>query len=157
MSLVNNAARAPITTLIPHREPMVMVDRVIALDGLRTQTSFLVKADGLFVSGNEFSEMGMLENIAQTSFIFLNHFFADQAHLMWSEGRETLGFISTVTSATVLLLPRVGQTLETTTTTELVFTSDLLKICNIDGDIRIDGQLAMRTRMKMLLQTREKP
>lgn len=147
---------APITTLIPHREPMVMVDHVIALDGLRTQTSFLIKPGGLFVSGDEFSEMGMLENIAQTSFIFLNHFFADQAHLMWSKGRETLGFISTVTSAEVLLLPRVGQTIETTTNTELVFTSDLLKICNIDGDIRIEGQLAMRTRMKMLLQTRDK-
>lgn|SRR5690606_457231 len=156
MSLENNVALAPITTLIPHREPMVMVDRVVLLDGLQTQTSFLVTPGCLFVSDGELSEMGMLENIAQTSFIFLNHYFAEQAHLMWAQDKETLGFISTVTSVEVLALPRVGQTLETTTDTELVFTSDLLKICNIEANIRIGQVVAMRTRMKMLLQTRDR-
>ncbi len=156
MNWENNAALAPITSLIPHREPMVMVDQVVSLNGLQTQTSFLVTPDNLFVSGGEFSEMGMIENIAQTSFIFLNHYFAEQSHLMWAQDKETLGFISTVTSVEVLALPRVGQTLKTTTNTELVFTSDLLKICNIEADIRIGEVVAMRTRMKMLLQTRDR-
>lgn len=156
MSLENNLALAPITSLIPHREPMVMVDRVVSLNGLQTQTAYLVKPESLFVEAGTLSEMGMLENIAQTSFIFLNHFFADQGYRMWSNDKETLGFISTITSAEVLRVPRVGQTLETTTDTELVFSSETLKICNIEGEIHIDGQPAMRSCMKMLLQTRDK-
>lgn len=156
MSLESNVGSLPIITLIPHREPMIMVDRVVSLNGLQTQTALLIKADNLFVSNGQLSEMGMLENIAQTSFIFLNHYFAEQANEVLGNDTETLGFISSITSVEVLFIPQVGQTLDTVTKTELVFSSDSLKICNIEGSVSINDQLAMRTQMKMLLQIRKK-
>lgn len=156
MNLESSVVSAPITTLIPHREPMVMVDRVVSINGLQTKTSLLIVSDNLFVSNGRLSEMGMLENIAQTSFIFLNHFFAEQHTKVLTKNTDTLGFISTISSAEVFFSPVVGQVLETATETELVFSSDSLKICNIEGVAFVNNKLAMKTAMKMLLQVREK-
>lgn len=153
---MKNANSFPeITALIPHRPPMIMVDRVIALQGLKTITSFLVKENGLFVTQGVLSETGMLENIAQTSFIFLNYYFAGKTPQMWEEGKETLGYISNIASAEIFSLPLVGDVLQSTTITELAFSSDFLKICTIEGEITVNDKTVLLAKMKMLLQIKD--
>ncbi len=134
---------------------MVMVDEVVAVDGLKTKTAFLVTPGCLFVEDGTLSEMGMLENLAQTSFIFLNYFFTKPDETLWNKEQDNLGVISTILELEVMALPKLGDTLHTCTHTELVFTSDFLKICNIQGQISIDGTTALSANMKMLLQTRD--
>jgi hypothetical protein len=134
---------------------MVMVDEVIAVRGLETETSFLVKPDCLFARAGKLSEAGMLENLAQTSFIFLNYFFIRPGEVLWDKAKDNLGVISTIMDLEISLLPEVGTRLCTYTQTELVFTSDFLKICNIQGRVIIDGETALLATMKMLLQTQE--
>ncbi|MGK6351645.1 hypothetical protein [Parapedobacter sp. DT-150] len=145
-----------IEELIPHRPPLIMVDRVISVDGLETLTSFLVKPACLFVSENTLSEMGMLENLAQTSFIFLNYFFIRPNETLWDKNKNNLGVISTILDLEVSACPRVGDLLMTSTHTELVFTSDFLKICNIEGRVSVNGETALTATMKMLLQTNDR-
>lgn len=130
-----------------------MVDQVEAVDGLRTKTSFLVTPECLFVSEGRFSEMGMLENLAQTSFVFLNYFFITPGKPLWEKEKNNLGVISTILELDVIFLPCVGDRLSTCTETELVFTSDFFKICNIQGWVSVNGQRALTATMKMLLQT----
>ncbi len=144
-----------IEELIPHRPPFVLVDRVVRVAGLETETAFSVTRDCLFVANGVLSEMGMLENLAQTSFIFLNYFFIKPDEVLWDKKKDNLGVISTILDLNVSALPRVGQELHTLTHTELVFTSDFLKICNIKGTVAADGELAMQATMKMLLQTKD--
>lgn len=144
-----------IEELIPHRAPMVMVDRVLGVDGLDTNTAFTVTDDCLFVANGALSEMGMLENLAQTSFIFLNYFFIKPDEALWDKSKNNLGVISTILDLQVHSLPRIGEELHTHTVTELVFTSDFLKICNIQGTISVEGEIALQATMKMLLQTKE--
>lgn len=144
-----------IEELIPHRPPMVMVDHVVAVDGLKTETSFLVKPECLFVEQSTLSEMGMLENLAQTSFVFLNYFFVKPDETLWDKEKDNLGVISTILSLEVSALPRVGDRLLTCTHTELVFTSDFLKICNIQGRVAVNGETMLEATMKMLLQTKD--
>jgi len=134
---------------------MVMVDRVVAVNGLKTETSFLVKPECLFVHQGILSEMGMLENLAQTSFIFLNYFFIKPNEVLWDKDKDNLGVISTILDLQVTMLPKVGDQLATHTHTELVFTSDFLKICNIQGQVTVAGVTALAATMKMLLQTNE--
>lgn len=134
---------------------MVMVDQVIRVDGLTTETSFLVKPTCLFVQAGVFSEMGMLENLAQTSFIFLNYFFIKPNEALWDKEKDNLGVISTILKLEVHALPKVGDRLFTRTHTELVFTSDFLKICNIEGWVSVNGVTTLTATMKMLLQTKE--
>lgn len=144
-----------IEALIPHRPPMVLVDRVVSVAGLETLTAFSVTDDCLFVSNGVLSEMGMLENLAQTSFVFLNYFFVEPDEVLWDKKKDNLGVISTILDVHVTALPEIGQELLTHTQTELVFTSDFLKICNIQGTITVDGVVALRATMKMLLQTKD--
>ena len=144
-----------IEELIPHRPPMVMVDRVVSVNGLDTKTAFTVTSDCLFVTNGALSEMGMLENLAQTSFIFLNYFFIRPDEALWDKSKDNLGVISTILDLHVTSLPRVGQELHTHTHTELVFTSDFLKICTIQGTITVQGRIALQATMKMLLQTKD--
>ncbi|MGV3764377.1 hypothetical protein [Parapedobacter sp.] len=144
-----------IQELIPHRPPMVLVDRVVRVDGLDTETAFSVRPDCLFVADGILSEMGMLENLAQTSFVFLNYFFIKPDEALWDKEKDNLGVISTILDLHVATLPTVGQELHTCTQTELVFTSDFLKICNIQGTISVDGEVALQATMKMLLQTKD--
>ncbi len=134
---------------------MVMVDQVVAVKGLKTETTFLVQPDCLFVQRGRLSEMGMLENLAQTSFIFLNYFFIRPDESLWDKEKDNLGVISTILELEVSALPKVSERLFTCTETELVFTSDFLKICNIQGQVSVNGEPALRATMKMLLQTKE--
>lgn len=142
-----------IEELIPHRPPMIMVDCVVAVDGLKTETSFIVPHECFFVKHGSLSEMGMLENLAQTSFVFLNYFFVEPNEVLWDKKKDNLGVISTILDLEVSMLPNVGDRLLTSTLTELVFTSDFLKICNIQGRVTVNGKTALRATMKMLLQT----
>lgn len=144
-----------IEELIPHRPPMVLVDRVVRVDGLETETAFSITPNCLFVAQGVLSEMGMLENLAQTSFIFLNYFFIKPNEVLWDKKKDNLGVISTIVNLDVSALPKVGQVLHTHTQTELAFTSDFLKICTIQGTISVDGNIALQATMKMLLQTKD--
>lgn len=134
---------------------MVMVDRVVTVDGYKTETCFRVRPDCLFVQEGALSEMGMLENLAQTSFIFLNYFFIRPNEVLWDKEKNNLGVISTILDLEVRNLPKVGDQLLTCTHTELVFTSDFLKICNIQGRVSVNDETALQATMKMLLQTED--
>jgi len=153
--LNKHASFPDIEELIPHRAPMIMVDRVITVNDFKTETSFRVKPDCLFVHDETLSEMGMLENLAQTSFIFLNYFFIRPNEVLWDKEKDNLGVISNILELEVYQLPKTGDQLLTATQTELVFTSDFLKICNIQGKITVEGETALQASMKMLLQTKD--
>ncbi|MDD4142444.1 MAG: pseudouridylate synthase [Bacteroidales bacterium] len=51
---------------IPQRPPMVMVDDLVFSDEAVTVTDFLVTGDCIFVEQGRLTEVGLMENIAQT-------------------------------------------------------------------------------------------
>lgn len=144
-----------IEELIPHRKPILCIDKVVSVDGLTAQTEYKIEENGLFFTEGYFSEMGLLENAAQSSFVFLKFFFADSQEDLWGKEKDSVGFISHITAMEVHFLPKSGDELFTTTTTELVFDTENLKICNVTAEIRVNSRLAFTTEMKMILQTRE--
>lgn len=144
-----------IETLIPHRKPILCLDKVLSVNGLTAQTYYEIKEDCLFYTDGYFSELGLLENAAQSSFVFLKFFFSDSTEDLWGEGRDSVGFISHITSMETYLLPKPGDGLFTTTTTELVFDTENLKICNVKAEITVNSQMVFTIEMKMILQTRK--
>lgn len=144
-----------IEELIPHRAPIICVDKVILVDDLEATTTYKVKSDSIFISSvHSFSEMGLLENSAQTSFVFLKFFFANSQEDLWGKGRDSVGFISHISEMQTHFLPRLGEKLITSTHTELVFDSENLKICNVKAQTIVNYKIAFETEMKMILQTR---
>lgn len=144
-----------IEELIPHRAPIRCVDEVILVDALIAKTSYEIKSDSLFISGNSFSEMGLLENAAQTSFIFLNFFFTNSNEKLLDESRNSIGFISHISTMETNFLPDLGDKLITSTHTELVFDSENLKICNVKAQTIVNEKIAFEAEMKMILQTHD--
>lgn len=98
--------------------------------------------------------MGLLENSAQTSFVFLKFFFANSHEDLWGKGKDSVGFISHISEMEAYFLPKLGQKLITSTQAELVFDSENLKICNVKAQIIVNYKIAFDTEMKMILQTR---
>jgi len=143
-----------IEELIPHRAPIICVDEVIWVDELEATTTYKVKSDSIFISSHSFSEMGLLENSAQTSFVFLKFFFANSQEDLWGEGKDSVGFISHISQMETYFLPQIGEKLITSTQTELVFDSENLKICNVKAQTLIHHKTAFEAEMKMILQTR---
>lgn len=144
-----------IEELIPHRKPILCIDKVLRVDGLIAETQYKIEETCLFFTDGFFSEMGLLENAAQSSFVFLKFFFADSQEDLWGEGKDSVGFISHITSMETVSLPRIDDELFTTTTTELVFDTENLKICNVKAETNVNSKLVFTTEMKMILQTRE--
>jgi len=144
-----------IEELIPHRKPILCVDEVLLVDGLIAKTRYKIEENSLFFSNGFFSEMGLLENAAQSSFVFLKFFFADSQEDLWGEGKDSVGFISHITTMEIHFLPNLYDELITSTETELVFDTENLKICNVKAEIKVNSKAAFSTEMKMILQTRD--
>lgn len=155
MKSSNNTPFPPITELIPQRPPVVMVDQVLACDGTWTTTSFVVPQSGIFVENGALSEVGLIENMAQSSFIFLHYINAPDGQSIFPQQGRAIGFISNIVQLSVLGQARVDQQLLTQLRTELVFTSENLKICKVMGDIRVENEVIFSATMTMLLQLQE--
>lgn len=143
-----------IKELIPHRKPMLCVDEVLAVDGLSTKTRYKIVENSLFLQNGCFSELGLLENAAQSSFIFLNFISTDDGSNGWTFDRHAVGFISQILELKVHYCPQLNDELITTTVADLVFDSKNLKICNVIAKINIKTKIVFDTKIKMILQTR---
>jgi predicted hotdog family 3-hydroxylacyl-ACP dehydratase len=96
-----------ILSLIPQKPPFVMVDELLYADDNITKTSFTIKADNVFVINGEFSEAGLMENMAQTA-------AAGSGNMARIENRPVVnGYIGQVKNFEIYSLPKVGDTLFT--------------------------------------------
>jgi len=96
-----------ILSLIPQKPPFVMVDELLFSDDNITRTKFTVPADNVFVISGEFSEAGLMENMAQTA-------AAGSGNMARIENRRVAtGYIGQVKNLEVFELPKVGDELVT--------------------------------------------
>jgi predicted hotdog family 3-hydroxylacyl-ACP dehydratase len=96
-----------ILSLIPQKPPFVMVDELLFSDDNITKTSFTVTADNLFVINGEFSEAGLMENMAQTA-------AAGSGNMAKIENRAVAnGYIGQVKNFEIYSLPKIGDVLFT--------------------------------------------
>lgn len=56
----------PITELIPHRAPFIMVDKVVEWGDTYVLTTFMVGEDNVFLDHGELQAEGIIENMAQS-------------------------------------------------------------------------------------------
>jgi predicted hotdog family 3-hydroxylacyl-ACP dehydratase len=96
-----------ILTLIPQKAPFVMVDELLFSDDNTTRTGFTITADNVFAINGEFSEAGLMENIAQTA-------AAGSGNMARIENRPVAnGYIGQVKNFEVFSLPKIGDKLMT--------------------------------------------
>ena len=135
-----------ITDLIPQRDPIIMVDRIISANDTLTVTSFRIEESNIFCSEGYFQEPGLIENIAQSAAAGAGY------EKMKNEMGFSTGYIGGIKNLEVFKLPEVGAEIETTV--EVIHTVFNVKIVN--GEVRkTDGILCARCEMKIFLSEEE--
>lgn len=131
-----------IESLIPQREPMLMVSGLHSASDKSITTWFQVEPGNIFVEKGKFRESGLIENIAQTA-AALNGY---RARL----GGEPVknGYIGALKNLKIFYLPEVGVRL----TTSVEETHQVLDASIILGEVKAADQLIARCEMKIFIQ-----
>jgi predicted hotdog family 3-hydroxylacyl-ACP dehydratase len=127
-----------ITDLIPQKAPFIMVSGLLHCDETTTRTSFVINSDNVMVSDGEFTEGGLMENIAQTA--------AVRAGYMAEVGEDVKdGYIASVKSFEVFQLPKVGDEL----ITEVTITDHVFDMTVISGTVTCYDMVLAKCEMSI--------
>jgi len=123
----NNLLKEPITEaaaikkLLPHREPMLMVDGLLYFDGKKAIAEFTILGTNIFVENNTFAETGLIEHMAQCAALMTGHKYESQ-NLTIKEG-----FIAIIKNLKIELLPTINHTI----LTEATITYEISNMTNV--------------------------
>lgn len=131
-----------IKKLIPHREPMVMVDTLISYSPLKAISELTIQGTNIFVEDGHFSETGLIEHMAQTAALHTGYKF----YLEELPVKE--GFIGSVKSLNVVKLPKVNDTI----TTEVHITYEVANMTVVKLITSLRGKMIAEAGMNMVLK-----
>ena len=130
-----------ILSLIPQKTPFVMVGELVYSDDNITRTKFVVPSDNVFVINGEFSEAGLMENMAQTA-------AAGSGNMARIENRPvSTGYIGQVKNLEIFELPKVGDELLSEIKIEVqVFDAGI-----VSGKVWREDKLLAQCEMKIFI------
>jgi len=129
---------------LPQKPPMVMVDRIIQVNGKTTITAFLVKDDNVFLEDGFLREPGLIENIAQSAAAGIT---AAAGNI---EEEPKLGFIGAIRELKINSLPGAGDEIITTVTV----THEILNAKVVEGKISLNGEQIAECELRIFLENR---
>lgn len=130
-----------ILEIIPQRPPIVMVDKLIAIEENKTVTGLTIQPDNIFVMDGIFCEPGIIENIAQSAAVGVGY-------LCRSKQEEVpTGFIGAIKNLVIHFLPEVYSDL----TTEVTVEYQVMDATLIRGCVFFQGKLVAECEMKIFL------
>jgi 3-hydroxymyristoyl/3-hydroxydecanoyl-(acyl carrier protein) dehydratase len=131
-----------IKELIPQREPVVMVTKLLSATENSVTTALQLEEDNIFCQNGFFQECGLIENIAQTA-AALNGYAA----LLQNQSVK-LGYIGAVKNLVVHALPAVNSVIETTVSLE----NRVLNVDIIKGIIKQNDSVIAECEMKIFVE-----
>ena len=135
-----NFSEIDIRTLLPQREPFVMVSKLLQCDKIITRTELTILESNIFVEKGKFTEFGMIENFAQTCAARMGF-----NHKILNNGSVKIGFIGAVKNFKMHERPSVNELL----TTEIEIKSEVFNITLVDAKAWVRGQLIAECEMKI--------
>ena len=132
--------------ILPQREPLVFVDRLVRYDERESVTVFTVPADHLLVADGYLTAPGILENMAQSSAARIGYLCKFILHVP-----VRIGYIGAIRKFRVYRLPAVGETLTTT----IIFREDVFGITLTDAEVRVGDDLIAEASLKTALGEKE--
>lgn len=141
-----------INDFLPHREPMLMVDVLEEITSTSVISIFKIKEDNVFVYQNYFSEVGLIENAAQTCSSIVGQTFFLTSENEIKENVKLVGFISGIKKATVSMLPKVNQTIKTSAILVSRFDSDQYSICTMKCETFQEENLLLEAEINLFIQ-----
>ena len=138
MKIIQKSVKSAID-YIPQKAPFVMIGELIHSDETVTRSGFTITADNVFTINGQFSEAGLMENIAQTAAL-------RAGYIAGIENKPVeLGYIGAVTNFEVFHLPVTGDQL----VTEITVEESVLDVSVISGKVWCNNQLMAQCGMKV--------
>lgn len=119
-----------VKNFLPHREPFLMVDKVLELSEESVVTSFKIKSDCILLENDFFNEVGLIENAAQTCSSIVGKSYFDDDDIE-GEGTKLIGFISAIKKVSIIDVPKKEDTIITTASLKSRFDSDAYSISTL--------------------------
>jgi predicted hotdog family 3-hydroxylacyl-ACP dehydratase len=130
-----------ILSLIPQRPPFVMIDELLYCDEITTRTGFKITNDNVLVVDGEFTEAGLMENIAQTA-------AARAGHMAKTENKPVaVGYIGAVKNFEIFNLPKVNDEL----LTEVKIENQVFDVTIISGMVKCNGVVMAQCEMNIFI------
>lgn len=135
-----------IKKLIPHREPMVMVDALVHYSPLKATSELTIPDTNIFVEDGYFSEAGLIEHMAQTAALYTGYkFYLEQLPV-----KE--GFIGSIKSLNIVNLPKINDTL----TTKVHITYEFANMTIVKLITTLGGKMIAEAEMNTVLNESDK-
>ena len=131
-----------IEDLLPQRRPFIMLDALTHFDEVITRTRMKVKADNIFVENDQFTESGIIENIAQTCAARMGYI-----NKYLNSDKVKIGFIGSIKDLIINELPKTGEELKTT----IEVMSEVFSITLVNAKVEASDKLIATCDMKISL------
>ena len=131
-----------IKLLIPQRDPIIMIDKIIGHSDKKTSTSLTIKETNIFVEEDIFQSSGLIEHIAQSSAARMGMQTTEE------EKKPLLGYIASIKNMMINRLPKVGETI----LTEIIVTNQINNIIVVQGESRIDNIVISNCELKVFIE-----
>lgn len=141
MGIFDKVNEIDITKLIPQRQPIVMVDRLVSVSENTAHSEFIVKCDNMFVMDGCLLDVGMIENIAQTAAAMFGARFAGL-------DKVPIGYIGAVSNLSLYSLPKINDKLDT----KIFMEKEILNASLLKGSVSVNNQLLLECEMKLFLE-----
>jgi len=129
-----------ITTVIPQRNPFVMIDNLLEATPKLFETDFKVQVENIFLMNNILQEPALIENIAQTC-------AAGFGYLQDPKEKPRIGFIGGISKLQVHSLPAVNSVIST----KAEVTHQLENVFLIKGENFFEGKLLLECELKIVV------
>lgn len=128
-------------TLIPHKKPFVMIDKLLHFSEKKIVSGFTIRAENILANSTNFSASGLIENMAQTVALHTGYVY------YLKQQPAPTGYIGAIKKAEVFELPTIGQNL----TTSVDILHDIMGVTMIESTVECNGKIIARSAMKTAL------
>lgn len=135
---------------LPHRDPMLMVTKLVHIDDTSVHTEFTVTEDCVFVKNNILSETGLVENAAQACSAIVGQSYFDKDDLE-GDGNKLVGYISAIKKVEIFNLPKKGEIVTTKASLISRLDTGSVTICSIDCSTFNNGELIVACTLNFLI------
>jgi len=146
-----NLEAIDIKNFLPHREPFLMVDKVLELSEDFVVTSFEIKPTCILIEDNCFNEVGLIENAAQTCSSIVGKSYFDDDDIE-GQGTKLIGFISAIKKVAIIDIPKVGENIITKASLKSRFDADTYSISTLECVIYINDKEIASCEMNLFIQ-----
>lgn len=131
---------------------MLMVDDLLALTDNFVETKFLVRKSNIFLNKNTFTEIGLIENIAQTCSVIVGSSYFHNGDGVEENDSTVIGFISTIKSINIYKLPSVNDLLISQGNLISRFDGGDYSTCTIKGQVLCNTKLQLDCILNLFIK-----